>query len=128
MKSSSPVPVSVALNRSCMPISLAEKESLIHHQDLKINLLEKALLQARTELGASNAHCTLMTQAASEAMTSLENQKRKTHRSVKTSTCYITHPALCTQWETKKQEKAHSQREKTEKEAQKATEDAAHKA
>src|SRR5712675_1883247 len=47
---------------------------------------------------------------------------------VKTSAHYITHPALRTQWETEKQEKAHSQREKTEKEAQKATEDAAREA
>ena len=47
---------------------------------------------------------------------------------VKTSAHYITHPALRMQSETEKQEKAHSQREKTEKEAQKASEDAARKA
>ena len=47
---------------------------------------------------------------------------------IKTSARYITHLALHMQWETEKQEKANSQREKTEKEAQKATEDAAHKA
>jgi len=69
-----------------------------------------------------------MTRAVSEARTSLENQKRKTRRPVKTSARYITHPALRTQWEVEKQENAHAQRERTEKEAQMATEDAARRA
>src|SRR5712675_3509517 len=120
----SPVPISTTLNRSCIPISIAEKDAVICCQDLKINLLENALVQARAKLGASNAHCTLMFRAASEAMASLGTQKCKTCQSVKTKACYITHLALHEQWEVEKREKAHVQKEKTEKEVQKATEDA----
>jgi hypothetical protein len=40
--------------------------------------------------------------------------------------CYVTYPSLHIQWEAEKQEKTEVQREKAEKEAQKATEDTAH--
>jgi hypothetical protein len=127
-----PVPVSVALVPSRLPISIAEKDSELCRMNLKMGLLDKRvaflereLAQTRAELGASNAHCTLMARAVSEAMSSLEIQKCKTRRSVKTSACYVTHPSLHTQWEAEKQEKTIAQREKAEKEAQKATEDTA---
>jgi len=92
-KSSSPVPVSVALDPFRFPVSVAEKDSVICRLNLQIELLEREIAQTKAELRASNAHCTLMTRAASEVMTSLENQKRKTRRSAKTSARYLTQKA-----------------------------------
>ena len=126
MNSSTPVPVSVTLNWSHIPIPLSDSKKMaeIRRLNLKTELLERENLQLRVELGASNTHCTIITRTASDCMTSLENQKRKSHQAIKTSTCFITHPALRTQWEADKQEKTCVEREKAEKEAQKATEDA----
>ncbi len=73
---------------------------------------------------ASNAHCTIMTQVATAARADLDHQKRKTRRAVKTSACYVAHPAIEDEWNASQQEKAWCAKETTEMEAQKATDEA----
>ena len=87
--------------------------------------MQKELVQAKAELDASNAHCTIMTRAATEAKAELEQQKRKTRQGVKTSARYVTHPAIRAQWAAEQEEKAWKAKELAEKEAQKVANDAA---
>jgi hypothetical protein len=47
---------------------------------------------------------------------------------VKTSTHYVAHPAIEAEWNTSQQEKVQCAKEATEMEAQKATDEALHKA
>ena len=58
----------------------------------------------------------------------LDCQKRVTHRTVKTSTHYIAHPAIEDKWNASQQDKAQHAKEATEVEAQRATDKALHEA
>ena len=87
--------------------------------------MKKKLIQARAEADASNAHCTIMTQAALNAKTQLEQQKRKTSQDVKTNVCYVTHPMIHAQWAAEQKERAQKARKAAEKEAQKSANEAA---
>jgi hypothetical protein len=60
-------------------------------------LTKKKIIKARAETKASNAHCTIMTCAALVSKTKLENQKRRTHQSVKASAHLISHLMLIKQ-------------------------------
>ena len=93
-----------------------------------MNLMEKELVEAKAHLDASNAHCTIMRRAATEAREDLQQQKRKSRRSVKTSARYVTHPGIRAQWAADQEERAKQARETARKEAQKATEEAARNA
>jgi hypothetical protein len=68
-----------------------------------------------------------MMRAASAAREELENLKRKSHCSVKTSARYVTHPALREQWAITQEEKARKEREAAQKEAQKTVDEATRK-
>ena len=72
----------------------------------------------------SNAHCTIMMQVATTARADLDRQKHKTHRPVKTSACYVAHPAIEEEWNTTQQVKAQHAKEVAETEAQKAIDEA----
>jgi DDE superfamily endonuclease len=106
-ESSPAVSVSVALDHSRAPIpsSIEKKDFEINRLQMTVNLMEKEfastvnqmeekLTQAKAQIDASNAHCTIMMQAATEAKAELEQQKCKTHRVVKTSAHYVTHPMI----------------------------------
>ena len=125
--SSSAVSVSVALDhtRAPIPSSTEEMGSEISRLRMIVDLMQKELVQAKAELDASNAHCTIMTRAATEAKAELEQQKRKTRQGVKTSARYVTHPAIRAQWAAEQEEKARKAKELAEKEAQKVANDAA---
>lgn len=130
-KHSSPaVSVSVALDRSQAPIpsSVEEMGSEINRLRMTVNLMEKELLQAKAEAAASNAHCTIMARAATDAKAELEQQKRKTRRSVKTSARYVTHPTIRARWAADQEERAQRAREAAQKEAQRSVDDAARNA
>jgi hypothetical protein len=134
-KHSSPaVSVSVALDqsRTLMPSSVEEMGSEIVRLRMTLNLMEKELLQAGNELlqakaeaNASNAHCTIMTRAASEARAQVEQHKRKTRRAVKNSARYVTHDTIHAQWVAEQEEKAKEASEAARKAAQKAANEAA---
>ena len=125
--SSAAVSVSIALDHTRAPIpnSIEEMGSEINMLRKKVELMEKELVQARAEADASNAHCTIMIRAASNAKTQLEQQKRKTRQGVKTSARYVTHPMIRAQWAAEQEEKARKAREAAEKEAQKNADEAA---
>ena len=91
-------------------------------------MMEKELLQAKAEAAASNAHCTIMARAATDAKAELEQQKRKTRRSVKTSARYVTHPTIRARWAADQEERAQRAREAAQKEAQRSVDDAARNA
>ena len=84
----------------------------------------KEVEKSKANNDASNAHCTIMTRVATTARADLDCQKRKTCRLVKTSACYVVHPAIEDEWNASQQEKARRAKEATETEAQKATDDA----
>ena len=73
---------------------------------------------------ASNAHCTIMTQAATTAKADLDCQKRIICQAVKTSARYVAHPTIEDEWNASQLEKAQCAKEATEMEAKKATEEA----
>ena len=54
--------------------------------------LEKRLAEVEANKEASEAHCTIMRRAASDAMEQMEQQKRRSHRPVKTSARYVACP------------------------------------
>jgi len=60
------------------------------------------------------------------AKANLDHQKRTTRRVVKTSACYVAHPAIEDEWNASQLEKAQRAKEATEMEAKKATEEALH--
>jgi hypothetical protein len=118
-----------------MPSSVAEMGSEINRLRMTVDLMAKEVLQKEKELvlmkadlDASNAHCTIMTRSATEAKEDLQQQKRKSRRSVKTSARYVTHPGIRAQWAADQEERAKQARETARKEAQKATEEAARNA
>ena len=86
--------------------------------------MEKENTKLKANNDTSNAYCTIMTRAATVAKADLDRQKHKTHRAVKTSTCYVAHPAIEDEWNASQQEKARCVKEAAEMEAQKATDEA----
>jgi len=87
-------------------------------------LMKKVIAKANSETKVSNAHCTIMTRAASASKTELENQKRKTCRSVKTNARLISHPMLVKKHKADLELKALWASEAAKVEAQKATKEA----
>jgi hypothetical protein len=128
--SSSPLSVSIALHYSRAPIpsSSEEKDSEINRLRMKVELIERELVLARASNNASDAHCTIMQRAASDARTEIEQHKRKTRQSVKTGARYVTHPSIRAQWATEQEEKAQREREAAQKGAQKMADDVARNA
>ena len=80
--------------------------------------------KAKANNDASNAHCTIMTQAATIAKDDLDHQKCTTCQPVKTSAHYVAHPAIEAEWNASQLDKAWCAKEAAEMEAQKATEEA----
>ncbi len=91
---------------------------------MTLDLVEKENTKLKANNNTSNAHCTIMTQAVMTARANLDCQKHTTHRAVKTSACYVAHPAIEDEWNASQQEKAQCAKEVAEMEAQKATEEA----
>ena len=89
----------------------------------KTTLLENELTMAKSETVASNAHCTIMTRAATKARAELQNHKTKTWQSVKTQSQFVMHPELKTAFEAEMAEKEAAEKEAAEKEAQKAAQE-----
>ena len=85
--SSLAISISVALDPSGAPIpeSYDEIKTELCRIWMENGLMKKVIAKANSETKASNAHCTIMTRVASASKTELENQKRKTCRSVKTN-------------------------------------------
>ena len=82
--------------------------------------------KAKANNDACNAHCTIMTQAATTAKDNLDHQKCMTCWAVKTSAHYVAHPAIEVEWNASQLKKAWCVKEATETEAQKATDVATH--
>ena len=91
-------------------------------------LLEKELAQTKVMLAASNAYCTIIKHAEEGARAELLSKKNKTRRTVKTSAHYVAHNTMKEIHASQTREKAKHEKEATEKEAQKAVEEAAHEA
>jgi hypothetical protein len=89
-------------------------------------LIKKEMSKSKAMINATNAHCTIMTRAASASKAELETQKRKTRRSVKTNACLISHPMLIKKHKVDLEAKALWAREAAKVEAEKATEEALH--
>lgn len=98
-----------------------ENPKLLHQQQL----LEHQLLHVTAQLDAANAHCTVMQRAASDAKTQLENQKKKTCKSVKTKSRFITPPEMQEAFNLERAEWQQKEREAAERGAQKSAEDEA---
>ena len=92
---------------------------------LQNRYLTQELTQAMAELQASNAHCTVMQRAASDAQTQLTNQRKKTRRSVKTDARFVTKADMQESFEKEKAEKEKAEQEAAAKEAEKEKEEAA---
>jgi hypothetical protein len=97
--SSQAVSISIILDPSYAPIpkSNAELRTMVHRLQMENCLTKKEIIKARAETKASNAHCTIMTCAASVSKTELENQKHRTRQSVKASAHLISHLMLIKQ-------------------------------
>jgi multidrug efflux pump subunit AcrA (membrane-fusion protein) len=95
---------------------------------MTLDLVEQEIAVLKANYEASNAHCTIMTRAATTAKADLDHQKRTTRQAVKTSERYVAHPAIEDQWNASQQDKAQHAKEATEVEAQKATVEALHEA
>lgn len=87
-------------------------------------LLEKKLRLSRATAEASNAHCTIMKHAESDARARLLSKKSKACCTVKTSACYVAYDTLKEIHAIQTQERAERAREVAEKAAQKAEEEA----
>jgi hypothetical protein len=61
---------------------------------MMLNLMAMEVVKVKANNDASNAHCTIMTQAATTAKDNLDHQKCTTHQAVKTSARYVAHPAI----------------------------------
>jgi len=120
------VSISIALDPSGAPIpeSYDEIKTELCRLQMENGLMKKVIAKANSETKASNAHCTIMTHAASASKTELENQKRKTHRSVKTNAHLISHPMLIEKHKADLELKALRASEAAKVEAQKATKEA----
>src|SRR5216683_2352962 len=95
---------------------------------MTLDLMVMEVAKAKANNDASNAHCTIMTQAATTAKDNLDRQKRTTCQAVKTSVCYVAHPAIEKEWNASQLKKVRHAKEAAETEAQKATEEALRKA
>jgi hypothetical protein len=89
----------------------------------KMNLLENELAMAKAQMMASDAHCTIMTRAATQARSELQNHKKKTRQSVKTQARFASYPDLKAAYEIEAAEKEAAGREAAEKEAEKAAQE-----
>jgi hypothetical protein len=94
--------ISIALNPSQapQPQSVEELLSENHWLRMTLDLVEKENTKLKANNNASNAHCTIITQAALVAKANLDHQKCKTCRAVKTSAHYVAHPAIEDEWNT----------------------------
>jgi len=115
--------ISIALDPP-LPKSYEEMRTKCCRLQMQLGLLEREVAKVKAETKASNAHCTIMTHAASASKTELENQKRKTRRSVKTNAHLISHPMLVENHEADQQLKALWARKVAEARAQTAAEEA----
>jgi len=59
-----------------------------------VELMMKKVEKLKANNDASNAHCTIMTRAATAARDDLDCQKCKTHQAVKASARYVAHPVI----------------------------------
>jgi hypothetical protein len=91
---------------------------------MTVDLVEKENSMLKANNTVSNAHCTIMRRAATTANTDLDRQKRTTRRPVKTSACYVAHPAIEDEWNASQQDKAQHAKETAEVEAQRAIDEA----
>ena len=120
--------------RAPIPDSKEELGTEVARLRMTLTLMEREVLQANARADASDArahasdaHCTIMKRALSEARTELlSKQKSKDCRTVKTSACYVAHEMIKELHASQSQEKAMRAREAAEKEAQKAQQEAAH--
>jgi len=124
--SSLAISISVALDPSGAPIpeSYDEIKTELCRLRMENGLMKKVIAKANSETKVSNAHCTIMMHAALASKTKLENQKCKTHRSVKTNACLISHPMLVEKHKADLELKALRASEAAKVEAQKATKEA----
>ena len=128
--SSTALSISAALdhNQAPIPKSMEELNAEIIRLQMTCNFLEQELIQVRANTEASDAHCTIMKRAESDARAQLLGKKNKSHRAIKTSAHYIAYETLKEIHAHQTQEKAERARENTAKEAQKAEEEAVCKA
>jgi hypothetical protein len=124
--SSPALSVSVALDPTQAPQPQSIQELLSENRRLKLtlDLMAMEVAKAKANNDASNAHCTIMTRAATTAKADLDRQKRTTRRAVKSSARYVAHPAIEDEWNASQLEKARRAKVAAETEAQKATEEA----
>jgi len=95
---------------------------------MMLDLMVMEVTKVKANNDASNAHCTIMTQAATIAKDDLDHQKHMTHQAVKTSARYVAHPVIEKEWNASQLKKVRCAKEAAETEAQKATEEALHEA
>src|SRR5216683_3510923 len=91
---------------------------------MTVDLMRMEVAKAKANNATSNAHCTIMTRAATTAKADLNCQKHTTHQVVKTSARYVAHPTIEDKWNALQLEKAQRAKEATEMEAKKAIEEA----
>jgi hypothetical protein len=130
---SPPASVPIALDGTQAPVTHSAGGRSFDFAQVKMtcDLLESQLALANANMQAMTAHCTIMRRAAEDAMSQMEQQKRKSRRPVKTKARYVAcpgDPEEEQQFAAGQQEKEHLAEEAAEKVAQKAVEDAAHKA
>jgi hypothetical protein len=80
--------------------------SEIKRLQMTVDLMQKELVQVRTQIDVPNARCTTMTQAAPEAREEPEHQKSKTCKAVKTGVRNVTRPAIRAQRAAGQEERA----------------------
>ena len=124
MVSSLAASISVVLDPSRVPESYDELKTEFCKLRMELSLMKRDALKSKAEAKANNARCTIMTRAALASKAELENQKRKTRRSVKTNARLISHTMLIGKHEAERKSKALRAREAAEAEAHKAAEEA----
>ena len=122
--------ISTVLDHIYAPVPNSEEElsAKVTQLQMTCQLLTKELSLLRAMLEASNAHCTIMKCAESDARKRLLSKKGKSHHTVKTVACYVAHNTLKEIHTTQIQEGATHAREAAEKKAQKAEGEATHSA
>ena len=100
-----------------------EMKMELHKLILENKLLSQELAQTKAQLQASDAHCTIMSRAASEAQAEAQIHRKKTRRSVKTQARFVTKPDLEEAFEKEMAEKVAAEKEAAEKEAEKAAQE-----
>jgi hypothetical protein len=125
-QSSLAVSISIALDPSRAPIpeSYDELRTEVCRLRMENCLIKKEMSKSKAVINATNAHCTIMTRAASASKAESETLKRKTRRSVKTNARLISHPMLIEKHKADLEAKALRAREAAKVEAEKATEEA----